>query len=655
MTGLFLKLLNMSISAGWLVLAVLVLRLPLRRAPRWIHVVLWGIVGLRLICPVSIPSPLSLIPSAQTVSPTILTDPVPMVTTGIPPLNSAVNPILSATLTPAPGDSANPLQIWAVLATVLWCCGMAAMLAYTLFSYLRLGRRLSGAMLLNENIYLCHAVASPFVLGIVRPKIYLPPGLDDPSRSYVIAHERAHIHRRDPLWKLLGFLLLTLHWYNPLMWLAYSLLCRDIELACDQRVIRELDSAARADYSQALVDCAVNRRRVTACPLAFGEVGVKQRLQSILRYRKSGFWIILFGVLVCVAVAVCFLTDPADSRRFPIALDNVSNLEPGQIVERIRKAEGTEDTVYVSGENVTLTVKGDFSLVREQTLSYYFYREHTPYAAGLQISPGDNRATLTDPELCPEPDRRYLLEIFLNAVKYIPQAPVSRLAPAEGYRITLVPEGTPSDYARVITYDGHGVGDIDGWYIHLRLEPLGSGGEPVELFFSDSAASRVVTWFDYWEEPASVDAAWELSLDAYPGVYFRCEDNQIIASGTIAGSSFTGHTILVSGMPIWNAFFTDLTGDGYPELCATVSFGSGIVDTHVVVVDCRNGQEYTLWERGSFDYILRLENDTLYCEKLEYPFETASPVETGLLMLVHAGGGEGSRLIIAPAEAGEKP
>ena len=310
MSDLFLKIINMSISASWLVLAVLLLRFVLKKAPKWINVLLWGIVAVRLAFPFSIESALSLIPSAETISPGIMMDTVPSVQTGVPAINSVINPVIGSSLAPAPGDSANPLQIWIPILSFVWVVGVVTLLLYTVVSYWRLRRKVSEAVILRDNIFQSGNVASPFVLGVFRPRIYLPYNMDEQDLSHVVAHEQAHIRRRDHWWKPLGFLLLTIHWFNPLMWLAYVLLCRDIELACDEKVIKELGNEQRADYTQALVACSVNRRMIAACPLAFGEVGVKERVKSVMNYKKPAFWVIVLAVIACTAVAVCFLTNP---------------------------------------------------------------------------------------------------------------------------------------------------------------------------------------------------------------------------------------------------------------------------------------------------------------------------------------------------------
>ncbi len=311
MAAVFLKLLNLSISASWLVLAVLVLRLGSKRSPKWMNVLLWGIVALRLVLPFSIESALSLIPSAETVSPAAVQfAPAPTITSGVSVIDNAVNPSLSEHFAAVPGMSVNPLYVWTEIAGWVWLIGLGAMLLYMLVSYLRLRRRVSVSLPIQENIYLCDAISSPFILGIVKPRIYLPSGLDEVQRQNVLAHERAHLARYDHWWKPLGFALLAVYWFNPLLWLAYALLCRDIELACDERVIRTMDKSAVKTYSTVLLACSMPHKAVISCPLAFGEVGVKERVRNALHYKKPAFWIVAASAIVCIAVAVCFLTNP---------------------------------------------------------------------------------------------------------------------------------------------------------------------------------------------------------------------------------------------------------------------------------------------------------------------------------------------------------
>ena len=308
---MFVKLVNMSIAASWLILVVMLLRLILRKAPKWVNVLLWGLVALRLLCPFSIKSALSLIPGSETVPEEIFFYEAAQQHTPAW-LDIADNPAFSQNVSLTTGQSASTVQTHFLLWTLLWLAGMTAMLLYAAISYARLRRRVSESIPLRENIYLCDRVQTPFILGVFRPKVYLPAALNEEQMQSVIAHERAHLARRDHWWKLLGWLLLTVYWFNPLCWAAHILFCRDIEMACDEKVIRDMDAAGRKNYSEALLSCSLPKRSVAACPLAFGEVGVKQRIKGVLNYKKPAFWLVALAVLVCAAAAVCFLTDPME-------------------------------------------------------------------------------------------------------------------------------------------------------------------------------------------------------------------------------------------------------------------------------------------------------------------------------------------------------
>ena len=314
MDDVFLKLVNLSISASWLILAVLVLRVVLKKAPKWVMPLLWGVVALRLVCLFSIESALSLIPSAETIPSEIVTETREPVLYEQATLDIVTNPTLPSAAEVPVGVSRQQAQVDFNIYSVLWLAGMAALLVHALVSAGKLKRKLATAILLRDNIYESEFVDSPFVFGVVKPNIYLPMHMDEGTAAYVIAHERAHLARRDHWWKVLGYLVLALHWFNPLVWVAYILFCRDIELACDEKVVRGLDGAARADYSQALLSCAAPKRAVAACPLAFGEGNIKTRVKSALHYKKPAFWVAAAAVLAVVIVAVCFLTNPKSER-----------------------------------------------------------------------------------------------------------------------------------------------------------------------------------------------------------------------------------------------------------------------------------------------------------------------------------------------------
>ena len=314
MDDVFLKLVNLSISASWLILAVLVLRVVLKKAPKWVMPLLWGVVALRLVCLFLIESALSLIPSAETIPSEIVTETREPVLYEQATLDIVTNPTLPSAAEVPVGVSRQQAQVDFNIYSVLWLAGMAALLVHALVSAGKLKRKLATAILLRDNIYESEFVDSPFVFGVVKPNIYLPMHMDEGTAAYVIAHEHAHLARRDHWWKVLGYLVLALHWFNPLVWVAYILFCRDIELACDEKVVRGLDGAARADYSQALLSCAAPKRAVAACPLAFGEGNIKTRVKSALHYKKPAFWVAAAAVLAVVIVAVCFLTNPRSER-----------------------------------------------------------------------------------------------------------------------------------------------------------------------------------------------------------------------------------------------------------------------------------------------------------------------------------------------------
>ena len=566
MNEFFLKIINMSISASWLVLAVLILRFVLKKAPKWINVLLWGIVAIRLICPFSFESTLSLIPSVETIPLNIGMDTTPTINSGISAINNAVNPIISQSNTPMAGASVNPLQITIGIYEYIWIFGMIALALYTAISYWRLRRKVDTAVRYKDNIFQSENVSFPFVLGIIKPRIYLPFKMNGQYLEYVVAHEQAHICRKDHWWKPLGFLLLTIHWFNPLMWLAYVLLCRDIELACDEKVIKELGNEQRGDYMQALVACSVNRRMIGVCPLAFGEVSVKERVKSVMNYKKPAFWVIIISVIVCVGVAVCFLTNPKQDR----------------YTLRIVVPAGSQEEFVYTDEEV--------STIRNS----------------IKIWSGDGLGDT---------------EVILS--------PVNKTTETR-YTATYLTHGMP------VEFDA----EKDTWFkIGVNMQNSTNEDiivyvevENVEVRIVDEINS-VIKWFDYTENPSAMDDESTINLPIYPDVTFSYNQAQIIASKPFDTSELTDHTILITGMPIWNAYFTDLTGDDYPEICATYTFGSGIIDSRIIIYDYAKGVSYELSDRGYFDFTLRFNeaDGYLYVDKRKY--NTDELVETGRLVL----------------------
>lgn len=317
MEKLFLAILNMSLTASILVIVAMVIRIFLKKAPRWISCVLWGMVAFRLVCPISLESMFSLVPSSQPIPQEIMVMEEPQLNTGIPVVNSAINPIITEHLAPSPIETVNPLQFFVFIASRVWIIGALILLGYAIISYHLLYRKVRGAIVYEGKIKLCDYIETTFILGIVNPYIYIPSGLSQEQFVHVIAHEKAHLKRLDHFWKPLGFLILTIHWFNPLVWLAYIMLCKDIEIACDERVIRDMKRASAASYAQTLLECSQERRFILMCPLAFGEVSVKERIKHVLNFKKPAFWVITIALISCIVIAICFLTNPKEDEHIP--------------------------------------------------------------------------------------------------------------------------------------------------------------------------------------------------------------------------------------------------------------------------------------------------------------------------------------------------
>ena len=371
MSHLFVCAVNMSISATYVLAAVLVLRLLLKRAPRFIFVILWGMVAFRLICPLTVESIFSLMPKDNAVSiGTEESGDVSYSDTDVPsfdweeiPIGSSPNTdslVPESSVDAVTKDSEDKRDVPLLLLSTAWAGGMALLLLYAFVSYRTVKKSVKDAICVYDNVYVSRGISSPFVLFIVRPKIYIPESTEERDRVYVIAHEEAHIRRKDHLWKPFGFLLLIIHWFNPFMWLGYILLCRDVELACDERVIKELHEEERADYSEALLNSGSGRRMISACPLAFGEVGVKARVKSVLSYKRPAFWIILLALLSCIAVAVCFLTDPhtdeadGDKEKSDLAEEGDGEDDPSGADENKERIYGSVDTDKMTEEQKRL-------------------------------------------------------------------------------------------------------------------------------------------------------------------------------------------------------------------------------------------------------------------------------------------------------------
>ena len=611
MSELFLKIVNMSISASWVVIAVLTLRFCLKKAPKWVNVLLWGIVAARMVFPFSIESVLSLIPSAETISPTVMMEQTPSVQTGVPALNHVINPVISSSFTPAPGASANPLQIWIPVLTGIWLFGIAALFLYSAVSYWRLHRKVCEAVILRGNIYQSEKVCSPFVLGIIKPKIYLPYHMDSREMDHVIAHEQTHIRRKDHWWKPLGFLLLTIHWFNPLMWLSYILLCRDIELACDEKVIREMGNEQRADYTQALVACSVNRRVIAACPLAFGEVGVKERVKSVMNYKKPAFWIVLASVIVCAVIAVCFLTNPigfqfdvsantiVSANHFDMrnADDPVSiEMTPAQISELNSRLAGVKNCKrsdkyagLTPGYQISAQMQ-DGSYIR---ISGYSLSDNTM----VDIEQNGKRYAVSDREfqeylsrICAGGDVSAAFDLQPLRAQYPEYFDLDASAGLDVYVWQMAPD---SYYFGLLP---HAASPRDSTAQEL-LALRGASSEQMRYILAAYALDPDDIHVIPWQNPISsyIPECWIVTENGE-----SLEEKQAQYIQTVSAMLFgEGNTLLHDDYPIYDSIVFDVDGDGIDEVCV-LGFG-------------RTSGLFTFTFRAAEIGADTLKYDTLFC------------------------------------------
>lgn len=346
-TQLFLHIFNMSIAASYLVLVVVVARFLLRKAPRGYLCILWLFVAIRLICPFAVESVFSLLPSEPIIENEILVSPEPEIHISTSAVNKTLEKHQVQYSSTEPQNSMNKWQSVVMIVSYLWIVGMIAMFTYFMTSWHRIQRKVREAVPKEEGgmkYYICDRLDSPFLFGMLPPKIYIPEGLKKEDLVYVLQHENAHKRRKDYLIKPFGFFVLAIHWFNPVVWIAYILMCRDIELACDERVIKELGEDYKKEYSKALLSCAANRKATDACPVAFGEIGIKQRVKNILQYKKPAVWISIATLLACIVIFVCFMTQK--KQEIPVVDEKSTSME--NIVEQWAKAfvNRDADTIY---------------------------------------------------------------------------------------------------------------------------------------------------------------------------------------------------------------------------------------------------------------------------------------------------------------------
>lgn len=325
MGDLFLNLLNRSITGGWLILAVLCIRLLLKKIPKWTNCLLWGALAIRLACPFSIESPFCVLPSAEPVRSSSIVEGktqnfIPSIDSRLTIVKNTINPMLANTFAYDESESAAPLQTFTYAAGFIWAFGAILLAIYAMAGAIKLRQLVREAVCVRDNLYICDAVASPFIMGLLRPRIYLSSALHEKEMSYILAHESAHLKRKDHWWKALGYFLLCIYWFHPLYWIAYSLFCKDMELACDEKAAKGMTFHEKKEYAGTLLSCAVKKRLILVCPLAFGETGVKERVTSVLNYKKPTLWLMLTAVAICAIFTLCFLTNPAKRQQIKITV-----------------------------------------------------------------------------------------------------------------------------------------------------------------------------------------------------------------------------------------------------------------------------------------------------------------------------------------------
>ena len=618
MSEMFLQILNMGITASWVVTGVLILRFCFRKAPKWISVLLWGFVAVRLLLPFSIESALSLLPSGETVPHEILQAEKPTIQSGIPSVNAVVNPFLQDSFAPAPGNSVNPMQVVTEIAAWVWIVGVAGMMLYFFVSFFLLKRKLREAVLVKENIWACDGVDTPFLFGVFRPRIYLPSFLAEEDAAFVIAHEKAHLKRKDHLWKPLGFLLLAVYWFHPLLWVGYILLCKDIELACDEKVLRELGEESKKPYSNALINCSASRKWISACPLAFGENGVKARVKSALHYKKPTLWILIGAILVTSFAAVWFLTDPLKAKEKVIAWEEIPGMEYEK-EDAILELDAFPGVTFRCSRSklVALAEEGERVILKDQFMvinGVYFTDlngdEAPEICVSMMVGSGIIRNvvkvydyaagelySLVDPpsdycSLCEENDRllvRYPVRLsgeFLTAPLVLEER--------DG-KLCLVMKGQSIDGESSLEESG-------------EKHPNEESSEEVPLDES------IVKWFG-WQDLAYVS---DIALEEYPGRTFTVKSGD-----EIYVVNKYEEKLLFRATQIAGAYFMDLDGDGRRELLIRYTKENS-TGSYVGVYDLDRDKKYDLGAEGRISYWLEEQNGFLYLTAS--PWYTEPPV-----------------------------
>lgn len=592
MDKLFLTILNMSLTGAFVIVAIGFVRPLLRKAPKIISYCLWAVAGFRLVCPFSIESIFSLVPfRAQAIPSDIAMQTVPRINSGV----TVVDNIISDSL-PAPelGASVNPLQIWTAIGAFVWLAGAVIMLIYGVVSFLVLKRKMRKAVCVKENIYTSEYIETPFVLGIFSPKIYLPADLSGQERWYILLHEQTHIRRRDHLVKFAAYLVLCLHWFNPLAWAAFLLMGVDMEMSCDERVLKEIGGEIKRDYSLSLLSLATKRRIIGGSPLAFGEGGMKARIKNVLKFKKSSRMLIMAAVAVALVFSIGLLADRTKK-------ENTGFYPPDE----------SPRTYYL--ENPTERQK--FERLRFVRLYSDGRVEFLPALISSYTGPKCTSSITND-------------ELLIHAV-------IENDSEEGAYGVKngdVIARFRVEDEQTLVflSADVPLFADAGARYVYKAVFETVSD----DILTVSDAAYEAREWLDYsdnaWMMPLP-GTTLELEVPEYPDTVFRWTPDNVTAVDS------DGEKELIFGMPVWNVYLADLTGDGLPEFCATVSIGSGMIDERIIVCDYITGNAYTLSDRGFYDYVLFLDNGRLMVKQTKHPTSQNDTLATGELAIVDGG------------------
>ncbi len=576
MDKLFLTVLNMGLTGAFVIVAICLIRIPLKKVPKIISYCLWAVAGFRLVFPFSIESMFSLIPfKSQPIPTDIATQSTPRIDSGL----AVVDNIVSSSL-PAgePLMSINPLQIWMAIGECLWLAGVVVMLVYGVVSYLRIKRRMRHTICTEANIFETKNIRSPFVLGVLKPKIYLPLGLSVQERGYIILHEQTHIRRLDHIVKYVAYFVLCMHWFNPLVWVAFLLMGVDMEMSCDEHVLKEMGGGIKKDYSMSLLSLATERRIVGCSPLAFGEGSMKRRIKNVLNFKRPSRGIIVTAVSVTVVLSLgCVM-----NRTTPIVAP------PKSVAAQTYQLENmTEKQRFENMSSFTLREDGTASLSAALISSYM---------------PPECTYAIENGELVV----RALIETEQEEDFFIRKNGDIMAS------FAIVDENTLELLSAV-----------------TNLYPVHSGRYVSVKQTESKSTYKTREWFNYLNgDEMPWGETLELELPEYPDTVFRWTPEKLVAIDE------TGAKMLFEGMPIWNIYLADLSGDGLPEFCASVSMGSGIVDGHIVVYDYSARNLFVLEDRMFFDYALYLDDGRLMVRQTKYPSNQDSTIATGELAFV---------------------